>query len=111
MLYEEFCTARPPFGLGISPGTIDAIIAERKEKASVQAMARDEGVEPLTGPGNPTGRNQHSETAQEPLDDKDSCSPSYGAGAAYLVRRLKRDAPQIAEALAGVSTRRLVLLG
>jgi hypothetical protein len=62
-----------------------------------QAMARDDGVKPLAIPGNPTGRNPHSESKEETCYKHNS---SHGStNAAYLVRRLKRDAPEIADAL------------
>jgi hypothetical protein len=54
------------------------------------ALAADEGVKPLAeGPGNPTGKNRNG-----------SNTTKLDRGASYLVRRLKRDAPDIAQALA-----------
>jgi hypothetical protein len=63
-----------------------------------QALAADPAVAPLAEPGNPTGNNQYS-GGEESLSDKGS-SRGYGTSAEYLVRRLKRDAPEVAQALA-----------
>jgi hypothetical protein len=66
------------------------VIAEGKAKTA-QELAADQDVKPLAeGPGNPTGKNRNGDNVTIPK----------GNSASYLVRRLKRDAPQIAEALA-----------
>jgi hypothetical protein len=59
-------------------------------------LAADAGVTPLAdGPGNPTGANQHTVR-----NGANSTIPHGSTSARYLVRRLKRDHPDIAQALA-----------
>jgi hypothetical protein len=86
--YTDFCTTPKPFGLGRSPDEIKQIIADCK-KAS-QQMAADENMQPGPEKGE-IGRNRCS--VRTP-------NKSRGETAEYIVRRLKRDAPEVAEALA-----------
>jgi hypothetical protein len=64
-----------------------------------QQMAADDGVTAAGNVGNLAGKNQYS-PKEESLSDKDSSQgDNYGTSASYLVRRLKRDHPDIARAL------------
>ena len=54
-----------------------------------------DGMPPL----NPAGVNQHSKGAGR-IPDHDKVSSSWGTSEEYVVRRLKRDAPELAVALA-----------
>jgi hypothetical protein len=95
MMWNEFCLADPPFGFGRTAQELEATI---EAKPPGQQPAADPTVLPLAdGPGNPTGRNQHSDR-----NGCDTTNPSkrQQRGAEYLVRCLKRDDPQIAAALA-----------
>lgn len=91
--FIDFCKHKRPLGLGRDPAEIDQIIAEGKAK-SAQELVADQNVRVREQPGNPTGHNQH--TPKESLQSQDS---TYGNSSSYLVGKLKRDAPQIAEAL------------
>lgn len=95
LTFEAFCVCRPPCGLGRSKAEIDALVDERKRKETARQQAADKSVPPLNGRGNPTGTNQHKK--EERLSD--NVSSLRGTGSSYLVRRLKRDSPAIADAL------------
>jgi hypothetical protein len=88
--WEAFCTAPYPWGLGYRTADIDRIIAERKAR-TVAELAADPEVKPLAEP-NTTGRNN-------PTVDNINGRPT-GTSVSCLVRRLKRDAPDTAKALA-----------
>jgi hypothetical protein len=89
--YTEFCKARRPHGLERAPEEIEAIIAEGIAKKDAQALAADPEVTPLAE-ADTTGRNNSTV-------DNVNGRPT-GNSASYIVRRLKRDAPKVAEALA-----------
>ncbi len=91
--YEAFCVARFPFGLGRQPEEIEAVIAERERRKSAQAMAADDEVGPLFRHGG----DHTTEDAKATLSDNVA---QRGVSSEYIVRRLKRDAPEIAAALA-----------
>lgn len=95
--YTDFCKARRPHGLERAPEEIEAIISEGIAKRAAQALAADPQEEALSGQGEHQGANQYSTKALS-LQGKDSTEG--GNSASYIVRRLKRDAPQVAEALA-----------
>ena len=94
--YEYFCLAKYPYGLGYSKNHIDQIVHERR---SAQALAANPEVkalaEPTIGVGVP-GPGRGNKT----LDNVNGLSAQGGNSSSYLVRRLKRDAPEIAEGLA-----------
>lgn len=76
---------------------IAAIKQAKPGRTLAQVLAADPEIEPLAdGPGNPTGANQHTER-----NSADGTIPTRGSNKAEtIVRRLKRDAPSIAERLA-----------
>lgn len=87
--YEKFCCAPPPFGLGYSVEDIDRIIGERRRREA-REMAADPAVKPVQKHG-----------GQKRGEKGVANGNSVGSNnASYLVRRLKRDHPEIAEALA-----------
>lgn len=102
--WEAFCAEPPPFGFGCSAEEVEALVAA---KPLGQRLAADEEVAALTDHGGaregagrkpadlqPSGQNEENQVANGKLK-------SDGTNAAsYLVRRLKRDAPKVAEALA-----------
>jgi hypothetical protein len=65
---------------------------EESRRAKAQQMAADEGVLPL----NRNGGDRKTEDGVSGLLDN---SEQRGTGTSYLVRRLKRDHPEVAEAL------------
>lgn len=87
----DFCKAKRPHGLGRNCEEIDALLQEGAAKRTAQAMAGDDKVKPLAEPNT---TNQHNRA----VDDVNG-RPA-GNSTAYLVRRLKRDRPDVAEALA-----------
>lgn len=91
--FEDFCLDSRPDGLGLSRATLEKWLAKFEWVRSPQAMAADDEVKPLAEHGNRTGE----ENSRNKGSDATSVSDR---GAAYLVRRLKRDAPEVAEALA-----------
>jgi hypothetical protein len=68
---------------------IPSVVLEWADTA--QALAEDQEVKPLNGQGRPEKADNVSIT---PADRE------FGNSASYLGRRLKRDAPRVAEALA-----------
>lgn len=86
--YERFCCAEPPYGLGYSVADIEAIVGERR-KREARELAADPKVKPLVEQG---------KRGKKRVDNVKSSQG--GNDASYLVRRLKRDHPSIAEALA-----------
>lgn len=87
--YEQFCCAPWPYGLGYSVEDIDRIIGERR-KREAKELAADPAVEPMPKHG--------GERKAKQVDDINLIKG--GTSVSYLVRRLKRDYPEIAEALA-----------
>ena len=85
--YSEFCQTRYPYGLGMAPEAIDQIIADAKRSA--QEIAADPEVKPIPANGE-VGKGRSS---------NDIRPNQHGTSVDYLVRRLKRDAPEIADAL------------
>jgi hypothetical protein len=85
LTWDAFCQERSPYGLGCTPEQLDAYIEARPKS---QQMAADPETKPLAGHGG------------ERKAEQDSNATLTGRGAEYLVRRLKRDFPKIAEALA-----------
>ena len=82
--YEDFCTTKPPFGLGYEPEEIEEIIVERKSAEAQAQNAKDLGK---------SGDNQHTERG---CDNITSYS-KRGTQASYLTSRIKRDHPEILE--------------
>src|SRR4051794_18050130 len=79
----------PPFGLGLTAVEVEALI---ESKPLAQQLAADPDVR--RGPENgEIGRGRNSTDNIRP-------NSAHGTSAEYLVRRLKRDAPEVAEALA-----------
>jgi len=71
--------------------SLDPLVGSAPELGS----ATFEGMAPL----NPSGVNQHSKS-QKRIGDDSNVSSSRGNSGEYIVRRLKRDAPDLATALA-----------
>lgn len=88
--YERFCCAPPPFGLGYSVADIEAIVGERR-KREARKMAADPAVKPV---------QKHGGQKRGEKGCDNITSLERGTSTSYLVRRLKRDHPEIAEALA-----------
>lgn len=90
---RELITKEPIEGWGEDPKKVEAVI---KDTPDVLAMYRDEMYEAMANePGNPTGNNQHT--------DRNCASGTIPHGsnqASTIIRRLKRDRPDIAEGLA-----------
>jgi len=82
--YEDFCTTKPPFGLGYEPEEIEEIIVERKSAEAQAQNAKDLGK---------SGDNQHTERGC----DNVTSSSKRGNQASYLTSRIKRDHPEILE--------------
>jgi hypothetical protein len=89
--WEAFCTAPQPFGLGYSSTALTELIAERK---AAQALAADPTVTPLA-----THEEAGKQGGRGKVKAGSDATSFTGRGATYLVRRLKRDAPEIADAL------------
>lgn len=87
LTWEALCEEPPPYGFGCSADEVDVLI---EAKPLAQRLAADPKVKPLADVGPPT-----KDEMGQSLQGKD-----YGNGASYIVRRLKRDAPEIAQALA-----------
>jgi hypothetical protein len=85
--YAEFCKTRRPLGLGCDPGHIDALVGEGRKRTAPD-LAADPGVKPLAGHGGGRKQGANSTLIRGSTD------------ASYLVRRLKRDHPGVAEKLA-----------
>jgi hypothetical protein len=96
LYYEDFCKARPPYGLGMKSDAIDAIVEERRQRDSQQGKAQAKGqAERALG--------EHG-GAREQGDNFPIChlapSSPRGNDATYRVRKLRRDHPEIADRLA-----------
>jgi hypothetical protein len=87
--YSQFCKAKWPHGLGRRAEEIDTLFKEGAAKRSGQALAADENVGPLFEHGGDRKEQGNNVTL-----------PERGNKAEYLVRRLKRDRPDIAADLA-----------
>lgn len=87
--YTDFCREPQPLGLGRGPEEIEQVIKERMERQTAKALAADPEVKPAA---------EHGGKREEEEDSIGILTP--GNSATYLVRRLKRDSPEIAEALA-----------
>src|SRR5438128_9009693 len=88
MLWEAFCEAKPPYGFGMAAEELEVII---QAKPLAQVMAADPECKAFAEP-NKTNRHNRSV-------DNINARPT-GTSTSYLVRRLKRDHPAIAAALA-----------
>jgi len=80
--YEDFCTTKPPFGLGYEPEEIEEIIVERKSAEAQAQNAKDLGK---------SGDNQHTERGCDNI----TSSSKRGTQASYLTARIKRDHREI----------------
>lgn len=89
MSWDMFCQAPPPHGFGMTTDEVEALIAS---KPMAQQLAADPEEKPL----NANGGDRKTVNGKSVLSDN---TDSRGASAEYLVRRLKRDAPEIAQAL------------
>lgn len=85
--WEGFCQAPPPYGFGCSAEEVELIISRKP----VHELAADPNVTALA---------EHGEIGHGRSRGDIVTSTARGNEATYLVRRLKRDAPEIAEALA-----------
>ena len=85
---RAFCIAPPPHGVGFDTKLLDAFAAETREMTVGEKVAEVQALREH-------GTNQHSERGHD--DDKVHL---YGTSARYRIARLKRDHPEIAEALA-----------
>jgi hypothetical protein len=86
--YAAFCKERRPLGLGRQPEEIDALLKEGAARETPQELAADPEVQPLAEHGGDRVEQGYDITLPR------------GTSASYLVRRLKRDAPEIAQELA-----------
>jgi len=95
---HDFATAKPPFGLGFDPEVVFAIVSETR------ALVLGQPIRKLREKaGNPDGHNQYS-----PIEVRNCVKNTIPQGKmvsrgstnrAYLLPRLKRDAPEIFAAL------------
>jgi hypothetical protein len=97
MSFESFCETPWPYGLGLPPGVGPAIIAEKNKAKTIATIAQELAADPnmkalASGPGRPEGSRNN--VANRHINSLSSDS------AERIIRRLKRDAPEIAEALA-----------
>lgn len=83
--------SRYPYGLGMAPEAIDQIIADAKRSA--QELAADPEVKPAGEHGGARTADMNGQVAIGHLSETSSTSVDR------IVRRLKRDAPEIADAL------------
>lgn len=105
--YDAFCLERRPNGLQRSRAEIDALIALGKKKTA-QELAADPNVKPIAGHGEASSRRERNEDgtlkgsngATGSLQTKVDNINLGGTSVPYLIRRLKRDHPAIAAALA-----------
>lgn len=105
--YDAFCLERRPNGLQRPRAEIEALIAMGKKKTA-REMAADPEVKPVAKQGDSIQKIERAENGTLKGDSAASVSlqtvvdiVNYGGNSSsYLVRRLKRDAPDIAAALA-----------
>jgi hypothetical protein len=90
--YAAFCKAKRPHGLGRDPSEIDSLIAEGAKRRTAQAQAADPEVKAAEAHGG--ARNG------EVQGDNGTLKMRGSNQADYLIRRLKRDRPDIARKLA-----------
>jgi len=102
---REYAAEKPPAGLGFDPDALLEILGETRDitlgdhpvwvaHSKAQALAADDTMKRL---------EEHGGNRYQPYVHKVDCDAQeaqYGTSASYLVRRLKRDAPAIAAALA-----------
>lgn len=87
--YEAFCLEPQPYGLGYRTEDIDRIIGERR-RANAQTLAANPAVGPAAAHGGARAKGEQGDNVPLPR----------GNSASGIVRRLKRDHPEIAAALA-----------
>lgn len=99
--FAKFITDPLPDGLGTDLETMRQLLGDTPERAKFE-----EAVNPplAASVGNPTGTTKPLEREQEFFCPKNSCKVAKGGNVggeniSYLVRRLRRDAPEIADAL------------
>lgn len=105
--YDAFCLERRPNGLQRSKAEIDALIALGRKKTA-QQLAADPDVKPIAGHGENISTQERDDKGKvgKRSGETGSLQPvvaigNYGSNAtSYLIRRLKRDHPAIAAALA-----------
>lgn len=98
--WQHFCVTKQPYGLGYSPEAIDALLNERK---TAQSLAADPAVTAELGHGGARAGAGRTPNEDESPDNQEAIGHLNRPGsnsAERLVRRLKRDAPEIAEELA-----------
>jgi hypothetical protein len=71
-----------------------------ESKPLAQRRAGDGSVRDDSKPGNPTGHNQFTPKEELLSNNNSEKGRKCGTSARYIVERLKRDAPDVAEALA-----------
>jgi hypothetical protein len=96
LTWEGLCECPPPYGFGMTAQAVQALI-DSKPLAQRLAAPEAEGGEP---PLAEHGTNQHSQNSGHEEGGSNTTSSARDRGVPYLVRRLKRDAPAVAEALA-----------
>lgn len=95
---RAFCTAKAPHGLGYDPALLEAMVQETREITLGEKIAE---IQKLREHGAPEGN--HNAAKNKPDNTKVDTSTFVekpGRASAYQVARLKRDRPDIAEALA-----------
>lgn len=109
--WDQYVEYPEPWGLGMPADIAQTVIEERDERRlvgdllgrgqklaadpEVKALANEEQTKAIGREGGKKGGRGH----KNPVDNIKGVSKG-GTGAIYLVRRLKRDAPDIAKALA-----------
>jgi hypothetical protein len=105
---KAFCAARPPFGLGYDPDLIEAIQHETRDmlwgdrvaEHVAQKMAQDPEVKGTLTREEAGALGGRGHKAIDNVNSFPVENHQGGNSALYLVKRLKRDHPEIAEALA-----------
>jgi hypothetical protein len=92
--FEAFCKAPPPYGLGVTRRQVEEWAALFAWARTPQAQAEDPEVKQIVGHGG------DRRSARVRKNQGDNVTLVRGNRAEYLVRRLKRDAPEIARQLA-----------
>jgi hypothetical protein len=85
---RAFCLADPPHGIGFDPTVLDALVRETRAITLGELIAEVQALQVH-------GTNQYSESGHD-----DHQVLNYGTSSRYHIARLKRDHPEIAEALA-----------
>jgi hypothetical protein len=91
--WEDFCQYPRPWGLGFSVEVANAIIEERNGDRLISCVAADTMAR--AQPARAHGGDRKSEKVK----DQDSDTTLIGRGADYLAARIKRDHPDIAQAV------------